>query len=258
MTARRKTRIPRASGERGGAKGALGAAVPDAGPSPGRRPLAVAGVCVLLLLAVAAIYGQTLGHGFVNFDDPDYVCNNRQIEYGLTAEGIGWAFRSGYASNWHPLTWLSHMLDCEAYGLENPGGHHRTNVLLHAGTAVLLFLVLLEMSGAMGPSALAAALFAVHPLHVESVAWIAERKDVLSGLFFALTLWAYARYARGEFSPSRYLLVLVLFALGLMSKPMLVTLPFVLLLLDYWPLGRFVTAAAAARGPSSSSSYGRK
>ena len=156
---------------------------------------------------------------------------------GLTAEGIAWAFTTSHASNWHPLTWLSHMLDCQLYGLK-PGGHHLTNVLLHAATAILLFLVLRRMTGDLWPSAFVAAVFAIHPLRVESVAWVAERKDVLSGLFFMLTLGAYVGYVRRPFSLVRYLTVVVLFALGLMAKPMLVTLPFVLLLLDYWPLGR--------------------
>ena len=138
---------------------------------------------------------------------------------------------------WHPLTSLSHMLDCQIHGL-NPGGHHITNVVLHATTAILLFLVLRSMTAALWRSALVAALFAVHPLHVESVVWVAERKDVLSGLFFVLALGAYARFTRKPDSISRYLVVLLAFALGLMSKPMLVTFPFVLLLLDYWPLNR--------------------
>ena len=140
-----------------------------------------------------------------------------------------------------PVTWISHMLDCQLYGL-NAGGHHLTNVLLHAATAVLLFLVLRRMTGRLWPSALVAAVFAIHPLRVESVAWVTERKDVLSGLFFVLTLGAYVGYVRRRFSFVRYLTVMVLFALGLMAKPMLVTLPFVLLLLDYWPLGRLTAA----------------
>src|SRR5208337_2681153 len=140
----------------------------------------------------------------------------------------------------------SHMLDCQLYGLDHPGGHHLTNVLLHAASVILLFLTLRRMTGDLWPSALAATLFAVHPLHVESVAWVAERKDVLSGLFFMLTLAAYADYARRPFSLLRYLLVTALFALGLTAKPMLVTLPLVLLLLDYWPLGR---AGTREQGP---------
>ena len=149
---------------------------------------------------------------------------------------------------WGPLTWLSHMLDCQLYGL-HPWGHHLTNVLLHAATTILLFLVLWRMTGDLWPSAFVAALFAVHPLHVESVAWVAERKGLLSGLFFVLTLGAYVGYVRHRFSLLRYLAVVVLFALGLMAKPMLVTLPFVLLLLDYWPLGRMDRQGEAPAEP---------
>ena len=212
------------------------AACPEAGP---RNPYTVLVVCSLLLLAVALVFGQTLRFDFVNYDDNDYVYGNPHVAHGLTARGMTWAFATGHASNWHPLTWLSHMVDCQLYGLKWPGGHHLTNVLLHAASTIILFLVLREMTGQLWPSAFVAALFAIHPLHVESVAWVAERKDVLSGLFFMLTLAAYVRYARRPFSLGRYLLVAALFALGLMAKPMLVTLPFVLLLLDYWPLGRF-------------------
>ena len=203
--------------------------------SAGRTSLLA--VCGLLLLAVIAVFGQTASHDFVNFDDNDYVYENRHVRGGLTGEGTAWAITAYHAGNWHPLTWLSHMLDCQLYGLK-PGGHHLTNVLLHAAAAVLLFLALRRMTGALWPSAWVAAVFAIHPLRVESVAWVAERKDVLSGLFFMLTLWFYARYAERPASWGRYLLVVASFALGLTAKPMLVTLPFVLLLLDYWPLGR--------------------
>ena len=199
-------------------------------------------VCVLLVLAVAGVFGQTLGHEFVNYDDNRYVTANQAVQDAFSRctlfQTLAWAFTSRTASNWHPLTWLSHAADCRIYGL-NAWGHHLTNVLLHAATAVLLFLVLRRMTGDFGPSAFCAALFALHPLRVESVAWVAERKDVLSGFFFVLTLAAYLGYARHPFSWRRYFLVVFLFALGLMSKPMLVTLPFVLLLLDYWPLGRW-------------------
>ena len=187
---------------------------------------------------VGLVFGQTVRHEFVNFDDDRYVYENPQIAHGLTVRGTTWVFTHIHSANWHPLTGLSHMLDCQMYGL-NAGGHHLTNVLLHAATAVLLFLVLQQMTAALWPSALVAALFAVHPLRVESVAWIAERKDVLSGLCFVLTLWAYVWYVRGPSSWRRYLLVVIALAVGLMAKPMLVTTPFVLLLLDYWPLGRF-------------------
>ena len=207
-------------------------------PANARDGVAVWAVCALLLLAVALVFGQTVGHEFVNYDDDDYIYENSQVTRGLTSEGVGWAFTRSHSGNWHPLTWMSHMLDCECYGLR-PGGHHLSNVLLHAATAILLFLALRQMTGRLWPSALVAVVFAVHPLRVESVAWVTERKDLLSGLFFMLTLAAYARYAGRPFSPARYLAVVVLFALGLMAKPMLVTLPFVLLLLDYWPLDRF-------------------
>jgi tetratricopeptide (TPR) repeat protein len=195
------------------------------------------GICVFLALAVAVVFGQTLDCGFVNYDDLSYVVENPPVKKGFTEEGIGWAMTATANANWHPLTWLSHMTDCQLYGL-NAGGHHLTSVLLHAATAILLFLLLRRMTGDLWPSAFVAAVFAVHPLHVESVAWVAERKDVLSGLFFVLTLWAYLGYVRHAFSWARYLTLVALFALGLMAKPMLVTLPFVLLLLDYWPLRR--------------------
>ena len=203
----------------------------------------VLAVCGLLLLAVGLIFGQTVGHEFVNYDDNMYVYENPQIARGLTAQGIAWVFTHEHGGNRHPLTGLSHMLDCHLYGL-NAGGHHLTNVLLHAATVMLLFLVLRQMTGGFWPSAMVAAIFAVHPLRVESVAWISERKDVLSGLFFVWTLGAYVQYVRSPFSLGRYLLLVMVFALGLMAKPMLVTLPLVLLLLDYWPLGRMTSAAA--------------
>jgi tetratricopeptide (TPR) repeat protein len=195
------------------------------------------GVCALLLLGVVLIFGQTVRHEFVTFDDDRYVYDNPQIAPGLTARGAAWVFAHVHSASWHPLTGLSHLLDCQIYGLR-AGGHHSTSVLLHAATAVLLFLVLRQMTGALWPSALVAAIFAVHPLRAESVAWISERKDVLSGLCFVLTLGAYTWYCREPQSWRRYLPVVAIFALGLMAKPMLVTLPFVLLLLDYWPLGR--------------------
>ena len=200
-------------------------------------PYCLSAVCGILLLAVLVVFGQTVRHDFINFDDNDYVYANWHVRRGLTGEGTVWAITTYHAANWHPLTWLSHMLDCQLYGLK-PGGHHLTNVLLHAATAIVLFLALRRMTGALWPSAWVAAVFAIHPLRVESVAWVSERKDVLSGLFFMLTLWFYARYAEGPASWGRYLLVVASFALGLTAKPMLVTLPFVLLLLDYWPLGR--------------------
>jgi tetratricopeptide (TPR) repeat protein len=193
-------------------------------------------VCLALAAVTFAVFGQTLFHEFVNYDDDEYVYNNPVVAQGLTFKGIVWAF-SCHVDNWHPLTWLSHMLDCQLYGL-NPAGHHLTNVLLHIATVIALFLVLRQMTGVLWRSAFVAAVFAIHPLRVESVAWVAERKDVLSGLLFMLTIGAYVRYARRPWSPVRYGLVVLLFAMGLMCKPMLVTLPLVLLLLDYWPLQR--------------------
>jgi Flp pilus assembly protein TadD len=193
-------------------------------------------VCLGLVAVTWAVFGQTLAHDFVNFDDHVYVYENPLIIRGFSTEGIIGAFTHTHARNWHPLTTVSHMLDCQMYGLK-AGGHHFTNVILHTISVLLLFLVLKQLTGGLWQSVFVAAVFAIHPLHVESVAWIAERKDVLSSVFFMLTLAAYACYARAP-SPTRYLLVAVLFACGLMSKPMLVTLPFVLLLLDYWPLGR--------------------
>ena len=183
-------------------------------------------VCGLLVLSVALVFAQSAGHSFVNFDDPDYVQANPMVAHGVTAEGIAWSFTHFHNGNWHPLTWLSHMLDCQFYGLNHPAGHHLTSVLLHAINTLLLFFVLRNMTGDLWPAAFAAALFGVHPLHVESVAWIAERKDALSGLFFMLSLAAYAGYARRPFSIVRYLLVTLTFVFGLMAKPMLVTLPF--------------------------------
>ena len=202
-------------------------------------------VCLALAAITFAVFGQTLAHGFVNYDDDEYVYDNPVVARGLTLKGIVWAF-SFHAANWHPLTWLSHELDCQLYGLQ-PGGHHLTNVLLHTATVIALFLVLRQMTGALWRSAFVAALFAIHPLRVESVAWVAERKDVLSGLFFMLTIGAYVRYVENlKFQISNfkffYIASVVLFALGLMCKPMLVTLPLVLLLLDYWPLRRVESA----------------
>jgi tetratricopeptide (TPR) repeat protein len=197
----------------------------------------VLAVCVFLAAVVWLVFGQTLRHDFVNLDDGAYVYKNPQVSRGLTTEGIIWAFTHSHASNWHPLTWISHMVDCQFYGL-NPGGPHLTNILLHATNAILLFLVLRQLTASLWRSAFVAALFAIHPLRVESVAWVAERKDLLSGLFFILTVWVYVRYVRGPHSPTRYVLILLFFAIGLMCKPMLVTVPAVLLLLDYWPLRR--------------------
>jgi len=245
-----------------------------------------AAICVALGVITLAVFSPCLKHDFLAYDDQQYVTENPHAQAGLTRPGVVWAFTTYYASNWHPLTWLSHMLDCQLYGL-NPAGHHLTNVLLHTGSVILLFLVVSRMTGSLWRSAMVAALFAWHPLHVESVAWIAERKDVLSTCFFMLTLLFYSAYATRVEGPAKsnaeiripksegrpkseirspqfgaekragleaarfgdraagrpcypfYALSLFFFACGLMSKPMLVTLPFVLLLLDYWPLERF-------------------
>jgi tetratricopeptide (TPR) repeat protein len=201
-----------------------------------------------LAAAVAAAYAGAPGNGFVDMDDPLYVRDNPEVRAGLTAEGVRWAFTTFETSNWHPLTWLSLQLDATLFG-PGPWGFHLTNVVLHAANTLLLYLALLRMTGAFWRSAAVAALFGLHPLHVESVAWVAERKDVLSGLFWMLALLAYARYAARP-GLARYLPVLLAFMLGLLAKPMVVTLPCVLLLLDYWPLGRLrVPGQAAAWAP---------
>jgi tetratricopeptide (TPR) repeat protein len=233
----------------------------------------------LVTITVLTFFG-IWNNGFIGFDDPDYLYRNRNLQDGLTWHAMFWAFNSGYANNWHPLTWLSHALDCQLFGL-NPAGHHATSLVLHTANVVLLFLAMRLLTGALWRSAFVAALFAVHPLHVESVAWAAERKDVLSGLFFMLVLLTYAKYARNR-SPQGTILdagqelrvelpapqpeslvshytnssglwywsALGFFALGLMSKPMLVTVPFVLLLLDYWPLHRFALATFKSELPN--------
>jgi Flp pilus assembly protein TadD len=227
-------------------------------------------ICLFLAAATLAAFWPVIHYDFVNCDDQAYVYENPALQMGLSWQGLVWAFTTGYAGNWHPLTWLSHILDVKWFGL-NAGWHHLTSLLLHVANTLLLFMVLKRMTGALWRSAIVAALFALHPLHVESVAWIAERKDVLSGFFFMLTLWAYCRYAERRIqnaecrmqkpetrsSLSRithhvsrftirastfYFFSLLFFACGLMSKPMLVTLPFVLILLDYWPLGRMQNA----------------
>lgn len=214
-------------------------------------------VCAGLVVMTLASFWKVIGNSFVAYDDRLYLIDNPAVQNGLGLSGIQWAFTHNVAGNWHPITILSHMLDCSFFGL-NPAGHHVINLLLHIANVLLLFLLLWSSTRRLWPSALVAALFAIHPLHVESVAWIAERKDVLSGFFFFLTLLAYVGYVRakgekaGALSASSnrlvrhpsllYGLALVSFALGLMSKPMLVTVPCVLLLLDYWPLGRWQPA----------------
>ncbi len=189
-----------------------------------------------LVLACAAIYGQTLRHEFVTYDDGMYVTDNTEVQAGLSWANLVWAFTTKRAAHMHPLTWISHMIDCELYGLR-PWGHHLSNVVFHTISSILLFLVFARITRRLWPSALVAALFAVHPLHVESVAWIADRKDLLSMLFWTGSIGAYAWYRQGP-GPVRYLAMAFLYLLGLMSKTTVVTLPFVLLLLDYWPLGR--------------------
>jgi tetratricopeptide (TPR) repeat protein len=237
-----------------------GAFAPQAGEMPGvadsRSPKykfcpaglndhwTVPGVCIFLAAIIWMVFGQTLHHGFVNYDDNNYVYENRAVCGGLTLNGIAAMFTHVECNFYHPLTMISLMVNYQLNGLQ-PGGYHLTNVLLHTLSAILLFLILRRMTGFTWRSAFVAAVFAIHPLRAESVAWVAERKDVLSALFFMLTLWAYTRYVRDTRSTVRYLVVVVLFALGLMCKPNLVTLPFVLLLLDYWPLHRFGGGAAA-------------
>jgi Flp pilus assembly protein TadD len=202
--------------------------------APMRRKLLVS---LVLVAATITVFWQVRHYEFIDFDDDLYVWANPNVTAGLSGRSLVWAFTATEGGNWHPLTWMSHMLDWQIYGM-NPGGHHFTSVLFHVANSVLLLLVMTRMTGALWRSAFVAALFALHPLHVESVAWVAERKDVLSTLFWMLTMWTYVRYAERP-SRKKYLLILVAFALGLMAKPMLVTLPFVFLLLDYWPLERF-------------------
>jgi tetratricopeptide (TPR) repeat protein len=201
-----------------------------------------------LFAVTFGVYAPVLRHEFVNFDDDHYILDSPGVRLGLTPRGIAWAFGSGYGANWFPLTWLSWMFDYSIWGLD-PRGFHLTSLLLHCGNAVLLFLVLARLTGAALRSAFVAGVFALHPLHVESVAWAAVRKDVLSGLFWILTMAAYGRYAERP-SRRRYWLVPLCLALGLMAKPMLVTLPFVLLLLDAWPLGRLRTEAGGGIDPA--------
>ena len=193
-------------------------------------------ICLFLIAATLSVYWQANKFDFVNFDDNDYVTDNLHVQAGLTPKNIIWALTTTHASNWHPLTWLSHMLDFQLYGM-NPGQHHMTNVLFHILNTLLLFFVFRKMTDNVWQSGFVAALFALHPLHVESVAWISERKDVLSAFFFMLTIWSYTLWAKQSLR-SGYFLALLFFVLSLMSKPMVVTLPFVLLLLDFWPLNR--------------------
>jgi len=194
-------------------------------------------ICLALTLAIVAAYCQVGSYDFVDYDDGEYVYKNLNIQKGFTCDAFKWAFTTNYAANWHPLTWFSHILDWQLYG-SNAGGHHITNLVFHITNTLLLFLVLKRMTSATWPSAFVAALFALHPMHVESAAWVSERKDVLSTFFWMLTMWGWLQYIKHQ-GKARYILTLLIFSLGLLSKPMLVTLPFVLLLLDYWPLERF-------------------
>jgi tetratricopeptide (TPR) repeat protein len=205
------------------------------------QPWQIAAVCLVLAVVTVVAFQSVRANDFVAYDDDVYVQDNQQVQQGLTAQSIDWAFTTFHAANWHPLTWISHIIDWDLYG-KDPGGQHMTSVYLHAANAILLFLLLLYMTGFLGRSAIVACLFALHPAHVESVAWIAERKDVLCALFWFAALLAYAWYVRGR-SWKRYACVVFFFACALMSKPMAVTLPLTLLLLDYWPLRRFAFTA---------------
>jgi protein O-mannosyl-transferase len=222
-----------------------------------KRRQSIIALGLLLVAGTAMVYWPIISHGFSNYDDRQYIVENPHVASGLTWSGIVWSFQCGYASNWHPLTWLSHMMDCSLYGL-NPSGHHFTNLAFHVLNTLLLFRLCQQLTGSVWRSFLVAAFFGWHPLHVESVAWASERKDVLSTFFWILTMMAYARYVEEARSDSSragvqgpktqvfYGLSLALFVAGLMSKPMLVTLPFVLLLLDFWPLGRLPWAGFGA------------
>ena len=205
--------------------------------SPASFDLTGFAICVVLALGVVVVFCQTGRHEFVNFDDDRYVYDNPHVKPGLTLDDLGYYVVHRHSYMYHPLTTLTHLLDCQMFGVD-AGKHHWMNVVFHSATAIGLFLVLRLMTGRLWPAALVAALFAVHPLRVESVAWISERRDVLSGLLLVLTMWAYVRYARDPRAPRRYATVCVFFALGLMAKPMLVTVPALLLLLDFWPLKR--------------------
>lgn len=206
--------------------------------------------CLLLVAATLAFYNPIIHNQFIDFDDSAYILKNPQVQSGLTWETVKSSFTTFREGNWHPLTWLSHALDCQLFH-RNPAGHHYINLLLHAANALLLFLLLRQATGLTWSSLVVAALFALHPVNVESVAWAAERKNVLSTLFFLLALYAYDRYARTG-RRSLYLLVAILFVLGLMAKPQIVTLPFALLLWDYWPLQRMGAAPSAASSPTAS------
>jgi protein O-mannosyl-transferase len=230
MASRRKVPKLRRAENRVAATGLT--AVPGAGPRPWLVP-AIAGVLVVLTIAV---FAQVRAHDFIDFDDGLYVVDNPNVRGGLTGENVAWAFTTGRAANWHPLTWISHQADVSMFGMD-AGLHHLTSVGWHALNAILLFGFLRSLTGAAWRSAFVAALFAIHPAHVESVAWISERKDVLSTFFLIVSSWVWTSWTKAP-SPGRWSIALATFALGLMCKPMLMTLPFVWLLLDVWPLGR--------------------
>lgn len=204
-------------------------------------------LAILIATSALAVYASAIHNGFVNYDDPDYVTTNRHVLQGLNRANVIWAFTESYAANWHPITWISHMADVQMFGI-NPAGHHFTSILLHALNAVLVFLLLNRATGQSFRSAAVAALFALHPLNVEAVAWVAERKSVLCTTFLLLALWAYDWYVRRP-GVWRYLCVAAAFALGLMAKPLIITLPFAMLLLDYWPLKRFPGATEKNKPP---------
>ncbi len=203
-------------------------------------------ICLSLAIMILLVFWQVKDHAFITYDDDEYVTKNIYVQKGLTADGVRWAFRFNDISYWHPLTWLSHMLDVQLFRMD-AGWHHLTSLLFHMASSILLFLVFNRMTGAVWRSAFVAMLFAIHPINVESVAWVAERKSVLSTFFWMLTMYGYIRYVEQP-TALRYLLILLLFILGLMAKPMLVTLPFVLLLLDFWPLGRMNFSIYGAAG----------
>ena len=205
-------------------------------PTPTHKPWQIAAVCILLALATAFAYHGVRNNDFLSMDDNNYVSENLHVQQGVTSQSVAWAFTTFQEGNWHPLTWISHMIDWTLYG-NDPAGYHVANVCLHAANAILLFLLFLSITGFLGRSAMVAFLFALHPAHVESVAWIAERKDLLCAFFWFLALLGYVWYVRKP-SWKRLIWVVLAFACALMSKPMAVTLPFTLLLLDYWPLRR--------------------
>ncbi|MRR38775.1 hypothetical protein EG829_29830, partial [bacterium] len=213
------------------------------------------GVCALIIIASAVVYFQVHGHGFVNYDDPDYVTENIHVTTGLTIDNIRWAIGLPDRQYWAPLAWMSHMLDCTLFGV-NPGMHHLMNVFIHMINSLLLFLVLKMMTGSHWRSAFVAGLFALHPVNVDTVAWIAERKNLLSTFFWLLSMAAYVRYVRRP-AMKAYLLLAVIFSLGLLAKPMLVTLPFVFILMDFWPLGRVRLPKDGNAGPGGADESGR-